>query len=239
MLFFISPKNGSFWAGAFAGKEVIKAAQWSSIKRIYITLSSGMHSKALSPLSPKRTSIGRYAAALLFFMLSLLVRFALASGLGSSVPYITFFPAIMLSAWYGGLGPGLLITGLSAVAALYLFLAPLSLRITNNTDLIGLIVFLAVGAVISCLNEALHQAHCRVESELLARRESEDALAESEEQYRVMTEAASDGIITIDAHSTILLANNAAARIFGYPVGSSSDSPSPCSCQSISGMYTK
>ena len=37
------------------------------------------------------------------------------------------------------------------------------------------------------------------------------------ELYRVLAESASDGIVTIDEHSTILSVNPAAERLFGYP----------------------
>jgi two-component system, cell cycle sensor histidine kinase and response regulator CckA len=43
------------------------------------------------------------------------------------------------------------------------------------------------------------------------------ALRESEDRYRVVTETASDAIVSIDESSTILFANRAAERIFGYP----------------------
>jgi PAS domain S-box-containing protein len=46
---------------------------------------------------------------------------------------------------------------------------------------------------------------------------SEQALRISEERYRVVADTASDGILTIDANDTILYANAAACRIFGYP----------------------
>ncbi|MCU1273315.1 MAG: Chemotaxis protein methyltransferase CheR, partial [Bryobacterales bacterium] len=52
--------------------------------------------------------------------------------------------------------------------------------------------------------------------EFLQRTRAQQHLAEREESYRVLTETASDGIITIDATSTILFANTAAARMFGY-----------------------
>jgi PAS domain S-box-containing protein len=52
--------------------------------------------------------------------------------------------------------------------------------------------------------------------EFLERRRAQQRLAEREESYRVLAETASDGIITIDAASTILFANTAAAKIFGY-----------------------
>jgi PAS domain S-box-containing protein len=52
--------------------------------------------------------------------------------------------------------------------------------------------------------------------EFLERTRAQQRLAEREESYRVLTETASDGIITIDSESRIHLANSAAARIFGY-----------------------
>jgi PAS domain S-box-containing protein len=42
------------------------------------------------------------------------------------------------------------------------------------------------------------------------------SLRESEEYYRAVAEAATDAIITIDSHSTILIVNPATERIFGY-----------------------
>jgi PAS domain S-box-containing protein len=44
------------------------------------------------------------------------------------------------------------------------------------------------------------------------------ATNESSELFRVVAETASDAIISIDQDSTILFANPAAERIFGYPV---------------------
>ncbi|HEY2922148.1 MAG TPA: PAS domain S-box protein, partial [Candidatus Binatia bacterium] len=46
----------------------------------------------------------------------------------------------------------------------------------------------------------------------------EQALKESEARYRVVAETASDAIMTIDETSTILFANSAAEKIFGYRV---------------------
>ena len=50
------------------------------------------------------------------------------------------------------------------------------------------------------------------------RRRAEQALQESEERYRTVTEAASDAIITIDQNDQIVFANRATELIFGYAV---------------------
>ena len=66
-------------------------------------------------MSPKsRSPALPYAVAALASAAALLVRWPLWPLLGNSVPYITFFPAVMLAAYLGGLGPGLLATALGA-----------------------------------------------------------------------------------------------------------------------------
>jgi len=46
-----------------------------------------------------------------------------------------------------------------------------------------------------------------------------DRLRETEEQYRVVVETLNDAIVTIDEDSTILIANRATERVFGYSPG--------------------
>jgi PAS domain S-box-containing protein len=53
-------------------------------------------------------------------------------------------------------------------------------------------------------------------ADLLKRERVQKSLAAREESYRLLTETASDGVISIDESSTVLFANRAAATIFGY-----------------------
>jgi PAS domain S-box-containing protein len=50
----------------------------------------------------------------------------------------------------------------------------------------------------------------------IERRETADALRESEERYRVITETAQDAIFTIGADGRVLFANSAVERLFGW-----------------------
>jgi PAS domain S-box-containing protein len=52
--------------------------------------------------------------------------------------------------------------------------------------------------------------------DITERRHAESALIESEARYRVITETASDAILTLDAESIIILANPAIEQILGY-----------------------
>jgi len=52
--------------------------------------------------------------------------------------------------------------------------------------------------------------------DITERKRAEEALAESEEKYRIVAETASDVIVSIDETSTILFANSATEQVFGY-----------------------
>jgi PAS domain S-box-containing protein len=52
--------------------------------------------------------------------------------------------------------------------------------------------------------------------QFIKRKEAEEAVAQSFELYRSLTDSASDAIITMDESSNILLANRATEEIFGY-----------------------
>ena len=59
----------------------------------------------------------RYTIAVICAVLGLVLRVPVSAVLGTDVPYITFFPAIVLSTWYGGIAPGIVTTLLSGALA--------------------------------------------------------------------------------------------------------------------------
>jgi PAS domain S-box-containing protein len=62
----------------------------------------------------------------------------------------------------------------------------------------------------------LAAANEELRKEIADRKHAEEDLRSSEEKHRVIVEAASDAIVSIDDNGTILFTNPATARIFGY-----------------------
>ncbi len=110
----------------------------------------------------------------------------------------------MLSAWLGGFWPGLVTTVISATAADYFWIGPSrSWRATESSELLGLLVFVIVGAVISGLNETWRRATA--------------AIAESEERLNVTLASIGDAVITTDRHARVTRFNAAAEAVTGWP----------------------
>ena len=76
-------------------------------------------------------------------------------------------------------------------------------------------VVFATGLLLAVLLASYIEHYLGIDAAL---RESEQQLRDSESKTRAILETAADGIITIDEHGTILTANPATERIFGYRV---------------------
>jgi len=73
-------------------------------------------------LAIKRTSLLlRYGVAVLAVGMAFLVKLLLDPLIVQETPFLLVFGAIMISAWYGGLGPGLLATFAAGLATDYFF----------------------------------------------------------------------------------------------------------------------
>lgn len=151
----------------------------------------------------------RYAVAVASVGLSLVVRAVLAPYLADSVPYLHFFPAILVASWYGGFGPGSVATMLSGLAALYYFLPPAGFGIESVNDAVSLALFSSIGVAVASLSGKLRDAH------QAARAETELATARAERLDAIINTTV-DGIIVIDDRGSIESFNPGAERLFGY-----------------------
>jgi PAS domain S-box-containing protein len=140
--------------------------------------------------------------------------------LDSLFPHNTFLPLILgvtmlcasvvLSAWYGGLGPGLLATALAALIADYHFVHPIHAFSGLSREAAPLVAFVLQGMFISSLAVALRFASSRAE-------EMASEARSLEERYQAVVEQAAEGILLVDVSTKrVLDANTAYQGLLGY-----------------------
>lgn len=137
-----------------------------------------------------------YLLALLLSAGTLALRFALTPILSGGFPYLLSFLAVTAAAVFAGLRPALLATLLSAAGVNFLLTEPtlqFSLAL-SRADLVGLILFLLVGAGISWLGGNRLAAFQRAST-------AGDALQEREAQLRALTDNL-PGAMTYQAQRT-------------------------------------
>ncbi len=120
-----------------------------------------------------------------------------------------FLLAVMISAWRGGLGAGLLATVLSASASAFVLLPPAySLRVDRN-DLLQLVVFTFAAVVIGSLSATRKSAEEEREALLVreqaARKEAEQANAVKDEFIAAASHELRTPLTTIKALTRVLL----------------------------------
>jgi len=121
-----------------------------------------------------------YLIAILAVAVATVLRVWVAPGLFTPVTSMPFFVAMLIAAWYGGLGPGLVATLLGALAcAWYVFLPLHSFTIVNHEDQVKLVVLVGLGVAVSVGSEALHEARRRtlaMSADIEERRRMEERL---------------------------------------------------------------
>jgi PAS domain S-box-containing protein len=118
------------------------------------------------------------------------------------IPFITYAPFIVLSASFGGFGPGLLTTMLCMIEVVYFALEPLgSFAVDDPTNWIGVAAIAFTGIVASVLVEQAKWAGKQ--------------LAEAHRKTTAILEGVSDGFNTFDHEWRYTYVNAAAAKMVG------------------------
>lgn len=139
----------------------------------------------------KRLQLQRYGMAVMTVVLALILTLLLRPLLEPSV-FQLFYAAVAISAWYGGMRPGLLSAALSTFVSNYFFITPFySLNISNTAGFVRLGVFVLVTLIISSLNASLRNANQQLKA-------SRQKLQESEERFRLALSSSSIALFQQD-----------------------------------------
>ncbi len=155
---------------------------------------------SLSPKSPPR--LFRYAVAVLSVLLSFLAALWLRPFTYSS-PHLLFYAPILISVLYGGRGPGISSTILSALLVNYYFLPPYGHFSLDPPNLVRTGYFCLSFGFICWLIDT-------------RRERQEGQIRTSEERLVAVVESSDDAIIGKNLDGTITDWNSGAEKVFGY-----------------------
>ena len=158
-----------------------------------------------------RTSFVRYGSAVLMVGLALLVTTSVTL-LESRTPFALFYIAVVVSALFGGRGPGLIATALSALGVTYFILLPSYSSPVIKETAILVSVFVFVSLVISWMMERVRRAE-------IAALATNTQLTETLEKLRFqanLLDVVEQAVIATDLSGKISYWNRFAEKLYGW-----------------------
>src|SRR6266581_213000 len=153
-------------------------------------------------LRVRQNPIAAYGIAVAAVAVATLARWMVGGQLVEGLPFITYYPAIIIATLAGGFWPGVLATVLSSAAALYLFLPPLFSPDLNQRDAVSLVLFIFLAGINVTIVALLDAAVEHIMAQL--------------QNVRVLIESAPNGIVVVDKQGMIQLINTSTEKLFGY-----------------------
>jgi PAS domain S-box-containing protein len=170
-------------------------------------------------ISPRHWRWHGYSVALGSVSLVVVLSLVFKSFLHGVAPFSLFFPAITLSALYGGLGPAIFAVLLSVLAVDLFFLPPMGqLLVSDPANIVRMCLFSLSALLVGILSSSLERAWRRSEINAYEVSRQVQRFRHSEERYRRMFETAYEGIWSIDADGMTNYVNHRMVEMLGSSI---------------------
>jgi PAS domain S-box-containing protein len=188
--------------------------------------------------TPKPSLVMRYGVAVLSVIAALIIAHWMEIVLGSASHASVFLCAVMFSAWFGGVEPGLLAIALSILAFDYYFVTPTYSLAVEIKEIPRLVIFSLSALFVGLLSAAqrraadslrqardvldgtvqqLKQTNESLHAKIGERNHAEALLHAKEQEFRAIVENAPDQIIRYDREFRRAYVNPAVTRAYGLP----------------------
>jgi two-component system sensor kinase FixL len=153
-----------------------------------------------------RMPAANYVVAVALVAAAIVLRFGLSPYLDDQSRFLFFVPAVLIASGLGGLGPGLVATGLSLVAVFALIPKPAT---WSSTDIIGGLAFAMIGIGAALGGRYFYEARGKAAIST--------ATAQAREAHlRSILDTVPEAMIVIDDKGLMHSFSSAAERMFGY-----------------------
>lgn len=159
--------------------------------------------------SPSRSVTLRYGCAFVTTALALVVTRSMTDF--ERAPYFTLFIfAVLVTAFYSGWRPALLVIGLSTLLNYFLMIAPFyKFGFARPNDALRLGVFIALSTVVAGLVELVRSGVTQLQV-------AQIKIAEQGEQHRVTLTSIGDAVISVDLQEKVQFMNRIAESLTGW-----------------------
>ena len=167
-----------------------------------------------------RNEFHRYLVAVVVTLMCVLLRWYVWRGMDDGFPFAAMFVPIVVSAYYGGFGPGVASILVTLTVGNFFFIPPaFSLRIPHISTLLALLTFSAVGMVICTLGEANRRKLAQASSEADVQKMAQQNLRASEGRLRLAEGLVSAGVWEWNIRTNKVYWSDGYRRLVDYPLG--------------------
>lgn len=161
----------------------------------------------------------RYGGAVVVTLAFIAARWLLGRVVDDGVPFATLFIPVALSAFYGGLGPGIVSVLINIVLADYFLVQPLyTLGLPDTKAVVATLMFAISGLVVSVLGEASRDAVLQATSEADVSKAAQQQLLANEERLRVTERVVGGGVWEWDIVTDTVYWSDGYQRLCDYPL---------------------